>query len=273
MDRVVCGDSLEVLRELPDDCVDCVVTDPPYCSGGVSEASRTAAKSQGSTCKSRFTWFVGDNMGTAGLAWLLRHMAIECFRVTRKTGSMLLFCDWRQVPNLAPAIESAGWRYQNLVVWDKGSMGLGVGFRSRHEMILHMTAGGPEYHDVRSANVIACKRVPARGRVHQTQKPVELLEALIRVVCPPGGVVLDPFAGSCSTAVAARRLGRRFLCIERDPEHCAAGLKRIETEAGDGGQQAREEDQSVPGPGRDMGEPREGGEDELLRDGGQAVQG
>ena len=92
---------------------------------------------------------------------------------------------------------------------------------------MHMTAGSPEYHDKGTANVMQCKRVSADDRDHQTQKPVELIAQLVRVVCPPGGVVLDPFAGSCTTAQACAETGRHYVCIERDPDHCETGRQRL----------------------------------------------
>lgn len=230
--EIIHGDALDVLRALPSASADAIVTDPPYASGGVSEASRSSANGQGlrSENLTRFGWFVGDNMGTAGLVYLLRSMAFEAIRIARPSASMLMFCDWRQVPNLAPAIESAGWRYQGLIVWDKGAMGLGNGFRCQHEMILHFTAGAPEYYDKGTPNVLTCGRIRGDDRLHQTEKPVDLLRRLLRVVCPPGGVVLDPFAGSGSTGVAALAEGMRFIGIERALEHVETARRRLSGE-------------------------------------------
>lgn len=224
------GDALEVMESL--DRVEAIITDPPYCSGSVSEASRTAAKGQGlrSENLTKLGWFVGDNMGTAGLAMLLRSMAFRGLQILDPTGSVLVFCDWRMVPNLAPTIESAGLRFQNMVVWDKGMMGLGMGFRAQHEIILHYTAGAPKYHDLGTSNVIRTARVSASDREHQTQKPTELMEALVKVVAPPGGRVLDPFMGSGSTGVAAVAAGRAFVGIERDAEHFDTACRRISDE-------------------------------------------
>lgn len=223
------GDALTVLRTLPDASIDACITDPPYCAGAVSEASRTSSKGQGLRSENikRFGWFVGDNMGTAGLAFLLRDLAFECVRVVKPTGSLLVFCDWRMVSTLQPAMESAGVRYQNLVVWDKGNAGLGAGFRAQHELVLHFTFGSPEYHDLSCGNVLQCGRVRADDRDHQTQKPVDLLRRLVRVVAPVGGVVLDPFTGSGSTGVASVTEGREFIGVERDAEHAETAKSRI----------------------------------------------
>lgn len=222
------GDCLEVLPTL--EGVDAVITDPPYCSGAVSEAGRTAARGQGlrSETIQRFGWFVGDNMGTAGLTFLLRSMAFHALEVLNPEGHILVFCDWRMVPNLAPAIESSGARFQNLVVWDKESMGLGMGFRAQHEIILHFSAGSPKYHDLGTSNVLKAGRISATDRQHQTQKPVELLEQLIKVAAPPAGVVVDPFMGSGSTGVACASSGRAFIGMERDLKHFSTACSRIE---------------------------------------------
>jgi site-specific DNA-methyltransferase (adenine-specific) len=227
--RVIEGDSLDVLRQLPDGCVDAVVTDPPYCSGGISEAARTRAAGQGLRSENirRFGWFTGDNMGTAGLAWLLRTVAVESRRVVKPSGSLLVFCDWKMHAAIQPAVESAGLRYQGLVVWDKGSMGLGTGFRCQHELVLHYTYGAPEYHAADVGNVVGGGRVRAGDREHQTQKPVALMRQLLRVVAPPGGLILDPFAGSGSTAVAAVQLGMRCVGVEQDSEHCETARRRV----------------------------------------------
>lgn len=223
------GDCIKLLQGFPDQCVDTVITDPPYCSGGVSEASRSGAKGQGLRSENikKMGWFVGDNMTTAGLVFLLRTMAFEALRICKPSASMLMFLDWRMAPTLIPAVESAGWRYQNLIVWDKGSMGLGNGFRAQHEMIMHMTAGSPEYYDLGVSNVIKCGRVHGEDRVHQTEKPVALIAQLLKVCCPPGGLVLDPFAGSCTTAEAAVSTGRNFICLEREGAHVEAGNDRL----------------------------------------------
>lgn len=223
------GDALETMESLKER-VDLVLTDPPYCSGSVSEAKRTAAKGQGlrSVNVRKLGWFVGDNMGTAGLVWLLRSMAFRGLQLLNAEGSLLVFCDWRMVPNLAPAIESAGLRWQNMVVWDKEAMGLGLGFRAQHEIVLHFTAGAPKYHDLGTANVLTAGRVGALDREHQTQKPLELLHKLIRVTSAPGALILDPFMGSGSTGVAAVERGRRFIGIERDETHFETACRRIE---------------------------------------------
>jgi DNA modification methylase len=225
------GDALQVLRSLPAGGFDALVTDPPYCSGGASEAEKSRATHQGlrseTVREGRAVWFDGDNMTTAGLCHLLREVAVECDRLLNPGGSLCVFCDWRMVSQLAPAMESAGFRLRNLVVWDKGNPGLGNGFRPQHEMILHLTRRDATFHAKDVGNVIRSKRVHHTQRQHPTEKPVDLLRQIVRVVTPPGGRVLDCFAGSGAVGVAAREEGRGAVLVERDPLHLATAAARI----------------------------------------------
>lgn len=234
--RLYRGDCFDALWDQPDGSVDAIVIDPPYCAGAISEAQRTQAPGQGLRSENirKFGWFTGDNMGTAGLIWLLRTVAVESRRVVKPTGSLLVFCDWRMQANLQPAIEAAGLRYQGLVVWDKGAMGLGTGFRNQHELILHYTYGSPDYYAADVPNVIRCQLVRGDDREHQTQKPLPLMRDLVRVVTPPGGRVLDCFMGSGSTGLAAVQLEAGFVGAEADPAHYATALRRLRHATGAG---------------------------------------
>ena len=236
--RVVQGDCLDVLRTLPDGCVDAVVTDPPYCSGAATEAGRGSSTHQGLRSETmragRFEWFDADNMTTSGLVWLLRSVAVESSRVLVGGGSILAFCDWRMAFTLGPAMESAGFRLRNLVVWDKGHFGCGTGFRPQHELILHLTRRSPDFHAMDTGNVLRTKRVQSGDRDHPTEKPVELMRQLLRVVCPPGGLVLDPFAGSGTTGVAAISEDRRVILIEKEPAYVEIARRRVRDAMGSG---------------------------------------
>lgn len=226
------GDAIDTLSTLAPCSVDAVVMDPPYCSGGVNEQTARRSKAQGKrseTVKSqRFQWFDTDNMGTSGLVFLLRSVALQLARVLKDGGSILTFADWRQIDNVGPAIDSAGLRRQNLIVWDKGSMGLGRGFRMQHELILHHTKGTAVFHDASTPNVLRHKRVTRNQQTHPTEKPVDLLRDLIRPICPTGGVVLDPFCGSASTGEAAHLQGCHFVGIEKAAQYAEIARQRME---------------------------------------------
>ena len=223
------GDCLDHMREMPSASVDAVVTDPPYCSGGFTEAARRNSNGSGLRSETRrdLGWFASDNMGTTGLTWLLRAVSMEVLRILRPRSSYLVFTDWRMVPALVPVIESTGFRWQNMIVWDKGSAGIGRGFRATHEIVMHFTNGVADVHSAAEGNVLRVPRMPAAGREHQTQKPVELMNRLLSVVTAEGMTVLDPFAGSGSTGVACVKAGRSFVGLERDLRYVEIARRRM----------------------------------------------
>jgi site-specific DNA-methyltransferase (adenine-specific) len=116
---------------------------------------------------------------------------------------------------------------------------MGSAFRKQHELIAHFTYDRPQYHDHSTGNVIRFKRVSMRE--HSNQKPAELLEQLIRVVCPMDGMVLDPFMGIGSTGVACLTTGRKFIGIELNKSHFDLADRRLRSAE----RQLRE---SQPGP-------------------------
>lgn len=220
------ADCLDALASLEPETVDAIIIDPPYCAGGFTEGGRTAAKGMGVV---GFDWFQGDNMTTPGLVWLLRRVAMEAHRVLADKGSLCVFCDWRMVPMLAPALESSGLRWRNTVVWDKLVPGLGTGsFRARHEMILHFLKGSSvPKHATDVGNVIAAKRVTPKHKNHPTEKPGEVLNALIRATTPEGGTVADVFCGGGSLGAAAIASGRRAILSDASATHVATARMRF----------------------------------------------
>lgn len=229
---LILGDALNVMAEMDANSVSALLTDPPYCSGAATEANKGSATHQGlrgETIKGgRFQWFSSDNMTTSGLVWLLRSLAVEGARIVEDGGSMMAFCDWRMAINLAPAMESGGWRLRNLCIWDKGHFGLGTGFRPQHEMIIHLTKRAPVFHHAGYGNVLDCPRTGRAEQEHPTEKPIGLMRALVEVTTPHGGLVLDPFMGSGTTGIASITLGRKFVGVEVLPGNFDIACRRIE---------------------------------------------
>lgn len=231
------GDALEVLAGL-EIVVDAVVTDPPYASGSRSEAKRVSSGAMVRGERFGNNPIDNDQMTTTGFVWLIRQVALSTRPMLKPGGSFLSFIDWRQWPTLVGALETCNLRVQNMVVWDKGAIGMGNGFRNRHELICHASDGVPVVSDRGTPNVlefppddvvIAVRKEPPA--FHPSPKPVALMERLIAVVSGPGDLILDPFAGGGATLLAAKRTGRRAIGIESSFDHCrtiAARLGSIE---------------------------------------------
>lgn len=231
------GDALEVLADLVL-TVDAVVTDPPYASGSRSEAKRVSSGAMVRGERFGNNPIDNDQMTTTGFVWLIRQVALATRPMLRPGGSFLSFIDWRQWPTLVGALETCNLRVQNMIVWDKGAIGMGNGFRNRHELVCHAADGVPLVEDRGTPNVlqftpdemvIAVKKDPPT--FHPSPKPVALMERLLAVVTAPGDLVLDPFAGGGATLIAAKNTGRRCIGIESSAAHChtiAARLGSIE---------------------------------------------
>jgi site-specific DNA-methyltransferase (adenine-specific) len=227
LNRIYCGDCLDLIKEIPDKSIHAIITDPPYCSG-----ARTSAEVRGRSGMSRREkWrtkpLPNDRMTVTGFTWMMREVAFEAERVLVDGGAFLSFIDWRQYPTLYGAIETTNLRIQMMVVWDKEIMALGNGFRNQHEIILHASKGVPLVYDHSVPNVLRIKRISSSD-IHPTEKPVPLIRKLIDVVTEPGNTVLDPFAGSGSVGAACIESGRGFIGMELDPTYYEAARIRLE---------------------------------------------
>lgn len=224
------GDCLERLREIPDNSVDLILTDPPYSSGAGQEAATGGKKSMNRSVDGA-AWFASDNLSAEGFLYFMREVGVQWRRVLKPGGHVLTFIDWRMAGHLFSALESAALKKNNLLVWDKTYIQMGRFFRNQHELILHLSKGtGLDPIRKNQGNVLGHK--PVRTSDHPTAKPIPLLVDLLTTVCPEGGTVVDCFMGSGTTGVACARTGRNFIGIELDPTYYLTSAMRIAAEVG-----------------------------------------
>lgn len=231
------AESLAFLPTLEADRFDAVITDPPYSSGGTSLAEKSAPPEQkyGGKAFNRFATFGGDSRDQRSyLTWCCLWMT-ECFRVLRSGGYFLCFTDWRQLPTITDAVQCAGFVWRGVIAWDKGRGARAPHkgyFRHQCEYVVWATKGRTDRltHD---GPFDGCISVPviAREKHHMTGKPIPLMQHLVRPVVP-GGLILDPFAGSASTGVAAVKTGRSFVGIERERANVLIGRKLLRAASG-----------------------------------------
>jgi DNA modification methylase len=205
------GDMREVLSDL--DRVDLVVTDPPYVVG---LASTTSEPKVGG-------WPDLMNAATWYSSWLA-----ECRRLTDPDGAVWVFNSWRSLPALSRAAYEARWPIQSLLVWDKQSIGPGWrGLRPRYELVALFAHRRFGIADRTLTDVYPCRWPAGRKPTgHPAEKPVALLRHLIGI--SGAQVVLDPFAGSGSTLVAAKQLGCRAVGVEFEQRWCELAASRLE---------------------------------------------
>jgi site-specific DNA-methyltransferase (adenine-specific) len=207
---VVLGDCREILRWLPDESVDLLLTDPPY---GMRYRSRAGSRP-----------IVGDD----DLSWFAPVIR-ECYRVLKPDTHAYLFCNEYGLPTFRAEMAAAGFKVKRLLVWvkDQHTAGDTLGdYANRTEYLLFGHKGRRRLNGHRDANVLFFKRA-GRRRDHPTEKPEDLLRYLIQKSSAPGELVLDPFAGSGTTCRAAKDLGRRYLGIEIDPQYVKIARLRM----------------------------------------------
>lgn len=224
------GDSLAVLRTLPDASVDTVLTDPPYSSGGMTLSARQAdpaQKYQTSTTKRSYPAMIGDNRDQRSFTLWASLWLAECWRVARDGARIMVFTDWRQLPAMTDALQAAGWMWRGVVTWHKPSARPSLGdFKRDAEFVITGSKGKPLMHTRTCPPGVYRHHVQVARKIHLTEKPVPLLEDLLAVTAP-GGVVLDPFAGSGSAGEACLRTGRRYLGVELSPEYAEQARARL----------------------------------------------
>jgi site-specific DNA-methyltransferase (adenine-specific) len=232
------GECLAVLRELPSNSVDSIVTDPPYSSGGAMRGDRTQTTQQkylgwapaasGPAKRPMYDEFTGDTRDQRGyLIWSSIWMT-ECQRILKPGGTFAVFTDWRQLPTTTDAVQAAGLVWRAIAVWDKG-VGRPVKgrFRNHVEYVVWATNGphsSPQ--DAYPSSVLRHTPPTSGKRVHLTEKPVGVITDLLSLT-PPGAVVLDPFMGSGTTGVAAVQSGRSFIGVEMSQHYYDIATARI----------------------------------------------
>lgn len=230
--QLLLGDSLQILSTLEKDSIDAIITDPPYSSGGLHmNARQKKPESKYLITPTGKPTFSGDNKDQRSFFFWSYFWLSECFELLKDKGYLLVFADWRQLPLMTDIVQSAGYTWRGVIPWDKGRGSRPPNksyFRHQCEYIIWATKGGThgcEGHGPWDG----CFQYPIKqkDKHHITGKPTPLLEKLVQVA-PAGGRVLDPFAGSATTAVACEKQGRQWIAIENGQENFAIGVERLE---------------------------------------------
>lgn len=219
--KLILGDSVKVLEELPDESVDLIITDPAYESLEKHRAKGTTTRlkqSKGSSSE----WF--DIFKNERYAELFPQL----YRVLRQNAHLYVFCDVETMFVIKPVAQQFGFTFWAPIVWDKESIGMGYHYRSQYEMILFLEKGKLMLRDLSMGNIFRVKRVSGG---YPTEKPVEAIARLISQSGAPGEVVLDPFSGSGATGVAAVQAGLSYIGIDTSKKAHELAKGRLE-EAG-----------------------------------------
>ncbi len=222
-----CLDPVSGMASLRDKSVDHVITDPPYEAEAHTLQRMTPrgpgkGKSAPESKPIEFDPITQEEREASG---------VEIPRLARRW--MIVFCQVEAVAAWRLELETNGARYRRCCVWVKPdaqpqlsgnmpAMGYETFVAAHSPGRFRWNGGGrPGVYSVNR------KHPASRANCHPTEKPEELMERIVRDFTDPGDLILDPFAGSGTTGVAAIRLGRRFIGWERDPKYHAIAVKRL----------------------------------------------
>jgi len=211
--QIIQGDCLDVMREIEDSSVDCIITDPPYSTPTITSFGRKKVLNLADlSIQERF----------------FREIKKEIERILKPNGRCFIFCDDKYYPILFAVFYD--WQNKNMVVWDKGKIGMGNPFRKQHELIFYANRESFKYNRTEGIThyPTILKYSSDKNKVHGAQKPLRLIEDLIKGFTNENDLVLDMFLGSGTTALACKNLNRDFIGIELNPEYCEIANKRLD---------------------------------------------
>jgi modification methylase len=246
VDSVILGDSLEELKRLPSDSVDLVFADPPYNLQLERELLRPNNTRVDGVHQDwdKFSSFAAYDAFSR--AWLA-----ECRRILKPDGAIWVIGSYHNIFRLGVALQDLGYWLLNDVIWRKTNPMpnfRGRRFTNAHETLIWAAREESSrytfnYEALKAFNddvqmrsdwlIPICSgaerlKDDTGRKAHPTQKPEALLYRILLGATNEGGVVVDPFFGTGTTGAVAKRLGRHFIGIERDPDYAAAARERIE---------------------------------------------
>jgi DNA modification methylase len=214
-----CGDARDGLKQLSDRSVSLLLTDPPY---GVSY--RPHKRGYESTAIKRIAY--DESLESAST--ILDEVLDVISPKMSENCHCYFFTGWKSLHSMLEVVKKY-FEIRNVLVWDKMVHGRGdLDFWApQYELIIFSTRGNRPLIGPRPVDMLRFQKVNGIDMIHPTQKPVELLKFLIEKSSLSGELVVDPFAGSGSTLVAAKAKNRRYFGCELDPEWHQEGLKRL----------------------------------------------
>lgn len=218
LNQIICGDAVEELQKLPNSSVDLIITDPPY---GISRELNCKGQRLGTTAKLNF------NFGE----WDIFNKEWFDIALKKTRGWMMTFCAKKDVGFFIDGLEKNGFIAIDVLVWQKPDP-IPLNARSRFlnawEAMVIGKRPGAIWNSNYEHNIIKIQAPKGKNRIHPTQKPVELIKKLINLTTKNDDIVLDPFMGSGTTAVACIEVKRNYIGFEISKQYWKQSMHRIE---------------------------------------------
>lgn len=204
-------DCLKVLPTIPDKSIDLILTDPPY-----------GMEYQSNRRKEKYNKIKNDN----NIDWL--YFSIKHFeRILKDNSHCYIFCSMHYINKFIDYSQEF-FSLKNILIWEKNNHGSGDlkgNYAPKYEFILFLNKGRKILNGKRTSNIFKFNKT--NNQFHPTQKPIDLLEFIIKKSSEENNTVLDCFMGSGSTGVACKNTNRDFIGIELDQEYFKIAEQRI----------------------------------------------
>jgi len=217
INKVYQGDCLEVMKDIDDNSIDLIVTDPPYL---INYKTNHRKNKEHEFC----SVIQNDNNPL-----LISEYIKQCNRIMKDNSAMYMFCSCDKVDFFKQELEKY-FKIKNIIIWVKNNWTAGDlkgQFGKQYEMILLVNKGRKEINGKRYSDVWNFKRVAGNKQTHQNEKPVNLIEQCISSHSTKNDLVFDGFAGSGTTGVACKNLNRNYILIEKEPKYIDIINKRL----------------------------------------------
>ena len=212
LNRIYNEDCLEGMKRIPDNSVDLVVTDPPFCIGTTSNGQKGS--------------WMDNNLIRPFFDTYFRDLK----RVCKEKSELYINTDWRTYPFLYPIMQKY-FNIKNLIVWDYEWIKAGTHYRFSHEFIIYAIQGDVKRKFSASERDVWRIRpinYTSKEKLHNAQKPLELVQKMIVNSSYENDVVLDTFMGSGTTAIACIENNRNYIGFEINENYYQTALRRIE---------------------------------------------
>lgn len=219
--NIILGNAMSLFQTIKDESIDCIITDPPYevISGGAQE-NEYVSRPTGILAKNDGKIFSYNDIDIS--VWIS-----ECFRVLKNNTHIYIMTNFINLEHYLSEIRKAGFDIHNLLIWEKNNATPNRWYMKNCEYIIFARKGAAKpINNCGSKTVLTFNNV--KNRIHPTEKPIDLLELLITNSTLPGEIVLDPFGGSFSTALAAIKTGRKAISFEIDENFFNIGKERLD---------------------------------------------
>ena len=224
LNKIYNEDCLEGMKLIPDNSVDLIITDPPYpttsrgCAGNSGGMLQKDINKKGKV-------FLHNNIN-------ISEYAPECFRALKNGGHFYIMTNHKNLIEMLNVCTSTGFHFIKSLIWNKGNKIMGTFYMSQFEYILFFRKGkGVKINNCGTSDILNVPNIKTKDEngknLHDTEKPVELMKILIENSSKENEIVLDPFAGIGTTAIACINTNRNYIGFELDKHYCEIANERI----------------------------------------------